>query len=73
LYREPIFSTLKLEIPLTIVERDLDSNNEPMLQEQFIHYLKVEKQYSPHTLQAYQTDLRDLAEYLQSEFENAAV
>jgi integrase/recombinase XerC len=40
-----------------------------MLQEQFIHYLKVEKQYSPHTLLAYQTDLRDLDEYLQSEFE----
>ncbi len=37
-----------------------------MFIETFITYLRVERGSSPHTLKAYETDLRDYAEYLKS-------
>jgi integrase/recombinase XerC len=40
-----------------------------MLQEKFLDYLKIEKQYASHTLEAYERDLRMLGEFLASEFE----
>lgn len=39
--------------------------------ELFFEYLRFEKRYSPHTLLSYQTDLRQFAEYLQTEYELA--
>lgn len=40
-----------------------------MLQEKFLDYLKVEKQYASHTLEAYERDLRILGGFLAAEFE----
>lgn len=40
-----------------------------MLLKKFQKYLKVEKQFSPHTLEAYTFDLNHLAEFLETEYE----
>ncbi|HTM98001.1 MAG TPA: site-specific integrase, partial [Pedobacter sp.] len=40
-----------------------------MLISSFLTYLKDEKRYSPHTLVAYETDLRQFEQYLQDSFE----
>jgi len=35
----------------------------------FLHFLRFEKRYSPHTLQAYEADLLQFIEYIKSEFQ----
>ncbi len=39
-----------------------------MLQEKFLQYLKIEKQYAAHTLEAYERDLRSLGLFLGESF-----
>lgn len=39
-----------------------------MLKEKFLTYLKIEKQYAAHTLEAYERDLRMLDDFLKAEF-----
>lgn len=40
-----------------------------MLQEKFLNYLKLEKQYASNTLEAYERDLRMLGEFLVTDFD----
>ncbi len=47
--------------------------NSPLLIQSFLDYLKFEKRYSAHTLTAYQTDLADFINYLDTQFGTVAL
>jgi integrase/recombinase XerC len=43
--------------------------HDPLLYQSFLHYLKFEKRYSPHTVKAYQEDLQQFTLHLKNVFE----
>jgi integrase/recombinase XerC len=44
-----------------------------MITENFIHYLQYEKRYSPHTIKAYQSDLRDFFTFIDITYATTAI
>ena len=41
--------------------------------EKFLDHLRFEKRFSPHTLTSYETDLRQLQEFLKREYDGVSI